>query len=199
MRTAPPHTSEASFPLLLSRNNSLSVLVKQSYVWPIFFSAQAGKQSTWLSSTWERLFETARCNFLTDEPLSSPHPLKIGFTSVATWQPGRPPVAGGAEWVTVWAGGKGSLSSFFYVNNTDLRRVFGRKEEKMQEREQKKGWRVQEAGVSALGRRILKMKGGAGKETWTGGSSSSSGGGTQAEIAEKWGTLDKMRNGMANG
>lgn len=44
------------------------------------------------------------------------------------------------------------------------------------------------------------MKGGAGKETWTGGSSSSGGGGgTQAEIAEKWGTLDKMRNGMANG
>lgn len=45
-----------------------------------------------------------------------------------------------------------------------------------------------------MGRRILKMKGGAGKETWTGG-----GGGTQAEIAEEWGTLDKMRNGMENG
>lgn len=45
-----------------------------------------------------------------------------------------------------------------------------------------------------MGRRILKTKGGAGKETWTGGSS-----GAQAEIAEKWGTLDMMRNGMGNG
>lgn len=38
------------------------------------------------------------------------------------------------------------------------------------------------------------MKGGAEKETWTGASSS-----TEAEIAEKWGTLDKMKNGMQNG
>lgn len=62
----------------------------------------------------------------------------------------------------------------------------------MQKKEQKKGRRVQEAGVSALGRRILKMKGGAVKETWTGGRSS-------REIAEKWATLDKMKNGMENG
>lgn len=39
------------------------------------------------------------------------------------------------------------------------------------------------------------MKGGAvQEETWMGGSSSS-----QAEIAEKWGTLDKMKNGVENG
>lgn len=39
------------------------------------------------------------------------------------------------------------------------------------------------------------MKGGAVKEEiWTGGSSS-----REAEIAEKWGTLDKMKNGMENG
>lgn len=49
-----------------------------------------------------------------------------------------------------------------------------------------------------MGRRILKMKGGAEKETWTGGSSSSSSS-REAEIAEKWGTLDKMKNGMENG
>lgn len=46
-----------------------------------------------------------------------------------------------------------------------------------------------------MGRRILKMKGGAEEETWTGGSSSS----REAEIAEKWGTLDKMKNGIENG
>ena len=45
-----------------------------------------------------------------------------------------------------------------------------------------------------MGKRILKMKGGAETETWTGGSSS-----REAEITEKWGTLDKMRNGMENG
>lgn len=44
-----------------------------------------------------------------------------------------------------------------------------------------------------MGRRILKMKGGAEKDTWTGGNSS-----REAEIIEKWGTLDKMRNGMEN-
>lgn len=38
------------------------------------------------------------------------------------------------------------------------------------------------------------MKGGAEKETWTGGRSN-----TEAQIAEKWGTLDKMKNGKENG
>lgn len=38
------------------------------------------------------------------------------------------------------------------------------------------------------------MKGGAEKETWTGGSSS-----REAQIAEKQGTLDKMKNEMENG
>lgn len=45
-----------------------------------------------------------------------------------------------------------------------------------------------------MGRRILKMKGGAEKDTWMGGGSS-----REAEIAEKWETLDKMKNGMENG
>lgn len=47
-----------------------------------------------------------------------------------------------------------------------------------------------------MGRKILKMKGGAEEETWTGGSSS---GGREAQIAEKWATLDKMKNGMESG
>lgn len=45
-----------------------------------------------------------------------------------------------------------------------------------------------------MGRRILKMKEGGEKETWTGGSSS-----REAEIAQKWETLDKMKNEMENG
>lgn len=47
------------------------------------------------------------------------------------------------------------------------------------ERTKEKGWRVQEAGVCVLGRRILKMKEGAvEEEMWTQGS--------KGEIAEKW-------------
>lgn len=49
-----------------------------------------------------------------------------------------------------------------------------------------------------MGRRILKMKGGAQKDTWTGASSSSSSSRREAEIAEKRETLDKMKNGMEN-
>lgn len=41
------------------------------------------------------------------------------------------------------------------------------------------------------------MKGGAEEDTWTGGGGG--GGRGAAEIAEKWETLDKMKNGMENG
>lgn len=94
-----------------------------------------------------------------------PNRFKIAFTSVATWQPGRQPVAGRAEWLTIGAQRRESRL-LFNVNNTDVwsERRLGAG---MCSGEQKERWRVQEAGASALlGRRILKMKGGA----WTRGS-----------------------------
>ena len=56
--------------------------------------------------------------------------------------------------------------------------------------------RVKSSGSwsQCFGEKDIKDEGRCEKETWTGGCSS-----RKAEIAEKWGTLDKMKNGMENG
>lgn len=111
MRTAPPLTK--CFQQLLNKNNSLSVLVKQSYIWPIF-APEAAQQTTCLQQQ-PRSFESAGCRLSKAWAIVLTPSLKIGFTSVATWQPGMQPVAGGAEWLTVWDWRRGSLSSFFML------------------------------------------------------------------------------------
>lgn len=72
--------------------------------------------------------------------------------------------------------------------------MFGRMEEEMQGGRTKEKVKSSGSWSQCFGEKDIKDEGRYEKEMWTGDGSS-----REAEIAEKWGTLDKMKNGMESG